>query len=66
MKIIHKTRTAARKSAPVVHVNPMRIVMLLLMQIEPAIGFGMALYSGGAILHGRVSDVWEAMKENFI
>jgi hypothetical protein len=66
MKIIHKTRTAARKSAPVVHVNPMPLVILLLMQVEPATGFGMALYSAGAILQGRGSDVWEAMKENFI
>jgi pyruvate dehydrogenase (quinone) len=65
MKIIHKTRTAVSKSAPVVHVNPMRLVILLLMQIEPAIGIGMALYSAGAIVHGRGSDVWEMVKENF-
>ena len=66
MKIIHKTRTAASKGAPVVHVNPMRLVILLLMQIEPAIGIGMALYSAGAVLHGRGIDVWEMVKENFI
>jgi hypothetical protein len=45
MKIIYKTPVAAKRSAPVVHVNPMRLVILLLMQIEPAIGIGMALYS---------------------
>jgi pyruvate dehydrogenase (quinone) len=66
MKNIHKTRTAARKSAPVVHVNPMRLVMLLLIQVEPAIGIGIALCSAGAIVHGRGSDVWEMVKENFI
>ena len=48
------------------HVNPMQLVILLLMQVEPAIGIGMALYSAGAILHGRGSDVWEVVKENFI
>ena len=66
MKIIHNTRPAAGRSAPVVHVNPMQLVILLLMQVEPAIGIGMALYSAGAILHGRGSDVWEVVKENFI
>ena len=63
MKIIYKT--PAKRSAPVVHVNPMQFVILLLMQIEPAIGIGMALYSAGAGLHGRGSDVWEMVKENF-
>jgi pyruvate dehydrogenase (quinone) len=66
MKIIHKTRSAARRRAPVVHVNPMQLIILLLMQVEPAIGIGMALYSAGAGLHGRGSDVWEMVKENFI
>jgi hypothetical protein len=45
MKIIHKTRSAARRRAPVVHVDPMQLVILLLMQVEPAIGIGRALYS---------------------
>jgi pyruvate dehydrogenase (quinone) len=66
MKIIYKTRAAASRSAPVVHVNPMQLVMLLLMQVEPATGIGMALYSAGAILHGRGGDVWEMVKENFL
>ena len=66
MKIIHKTRAATKRSAPVAQVNPMRLVILLLMQVEPAIGIGMALYSAGAFLHGRGSDVWEMVKENFI
>ena len=65
MKIVHKTRTAAKRSASVVHVNPMRIVVLLLMQVEPAIGIGMALCSAGAIVHGRGNDIWEMVKENF-
>jgi pyruvate dehydrogenase (quinone) len=34
-----------------VHVNPMQLVMLPFMQVEPAIG--MALYSTRAIFHGR-------------
>jgi hypothetical protein len=66
MKIIYKTPVAAKRSAPVVHVKPMQLVILLLMQIEPAIGIGMALYSAGAIVHDRGSDVWEMVKENFI
>jgi hypothetical protein len=66
MKIICKTPVAAKTSAPVVHVKPMQLVILLLMQIEPAIGIGMALYSAGAIVHDRGSDVWEMVKENFI
>ena len=66
MKIIHKTRTTASRRAPVVHVNPMQLVILLLMQVEPAIGIGMALYSAGAVLHGRGIGVWEMVKENFI
>jgi pyruvate dehydrogenase (quinone) len=66
MKIIHKTRTAASKSALVVHVNPMRLVILLLMQVEPVIGIGMALHSARALLHGRGSDVCEMVNENFI
>jgi pyruvate dehydrogenase (quinone) len=66
MKIIRKTRTAASNSAPVVHVDPIRLVVLLLMQVEPAIGIGMALCSAGAIVNGRGSDVWEVVKENFI
>jgi pyruvate dehydrogenase (quinone) len=66
MKIIFKTRAAAKKSASVVHINPMQLVILLLMQVEPAIGIGMALCSAGAIMHGRRSDVWEMVKENFI
>jgi pyruvate dehydrogenase (quinone) len=44
----------------------MQLVILLLMQVEPAIGIGMALYSSGAVLHGRGIDVWEMVKENFI
>jgi hypothetical protein len=66
MKIIHKSSTAAKRSASVVHVNPMRLVMLLLIHVEPAIGIGMALCSSGAIVHDRGSDVWEMVKENFI
>jgi pyruvate dehydrogenase (quinone) len=66
MKIIHKTHAAASASSPLVHINPMKLVILLLMQVEPAIGIGMALYSAGAGLHGRGSDVWEMVKENFI
>jgi pyruvate dehydrogenase (quinone) len=66
MNIIHITRAAAKRSAPIVHVNPMQLVILLLMQVEPAIGIGMALYSVGAMVHGRGSDVWELVKENFI
>jgi pyruvate dehydrogenase (quinone) len=65
MKIIYKTPVAAKRSAAVVHVNPIQLVILLLMQIEPAIGIGMALYSAGAVVHGRGSDVWEMVKENF-
>jgi hypothetical protein len=65
MKNIYKTPVAAKRSAPVVHVNPMQLVILLI-QIEPAIGTGMALYSAGAIVHDRGSDVWEMVKENFI
>jgi pyruvate dehydrogenase (quinone) len=44
----------------------MRLVMLLLMQVMPAIGIGMALCSAGAIVHGRGSEVWEMVKEHFI
>jgi pyruvate dehydrogenase (quinone) len=66
MKFIYKTRTAASRGTPIVHVNPMQLVMLLLMQVEPAIGIGMALYSAGAILRGRGGDVWEMVRENFI
>jgi hypothetical protein len=65
MKITRKTRTAASRRSPVANVNPMQLVILLLMQMEPAIGIGMALYSAGAILHGRGSDVWDVVKENF-
>ena len=66
MNIICKTRAATSRSTSVVHVNPMQLVILLLMQVEPAIGIGMALYSAGTILHRRGSDVWELVKENFI
>jgi pyruvate dehydrogenase (quinone) len=62
MKIFYKTPAGVSVGAPVVHVNPMQLVILLLMQVEPVIGI--ALYSANAILHG--DDVWEIVQESFI
>jgi pyruvate dehydrogenase (quinone) len=64
MKIICRTNAAASRCTAVVHVNPIRLFMLLLMQVEPAVGI--ALYSANAILYVRADDVWEMMKENFL
>jgi pyruvate dehydrogenase (quinone) len=66
MKIIHKSRAAVGRSpgSLVVHVNATQLVMLLLIQAEPAIG--MAFYLAGAILPGRGHDLWEMVGENFL
>jgi pyruvate dehydrogenase (quinone) len=64
LKITYKTNAAASRRTPVVHVNPMRLVMLLFMQVEPVVGI--ALYSANAILHVRGDVVWEMVKENFL
>jgi pyruvate dehydrogenase (quinone) len=47
-----------------VHVNPMQLVIPPFTAAEPSIG--MALYATRAVLHGRGSDVWEMVKENFL
>ena len=61
MKIIAKKGTAAAKSAPIVQVKPIQLVILLLMQIEPMIGIAL---SASALLRGGGGDVWEMLKEN--
>ena len=61
MKIIARKGTAAAKSAPVAQVKPIRLVILLLMQIEPTIG--MALSAGSILCRGG-GGIWEMLKEN--
>lgn len=63
MKIVPKTRAAASGRGPVLRISPMQLVMLLLIEVEPAIGI--AVCSAGAILQGLGGDVWEMVKENF-
>jgi hypothetical protein len=64
MKIVRTTRTAAGRSPLVVHIDATRLVMLLLMQAEPAIGMVFCL--AGAFLHVRGDNLWEMVKENFL
>jgi hypothetical protein len=64
MKIVRTTRTAADRSPRVVHIDATRLVMLLLIQAEPAIG--MVLCLAGAFLHVRGDNLWEMVEENFI
>jgi hypothetical protein len=59
---LRKTGASGRR-APVVHINPTQLAMLLFMQIESTIGI--TLRSAGAILHGRRGDVRRMVKENF-
>lgn len=47
-----------------VKVNSMELVMPPFIALEPAIG--MALYTAKAILHGKGSEVWGMVTENFI
>jgi hypothetical protein len=63
MKHSAKQTPAAGGRAPVVHINPTQLAMLLFMQIESTIGI--TLHSAGAILHGRRGDVRRMVKENF-
>ncbi len=47
-----------------VKVNSMELVMPPFIAVEPAIG--MALYTAKAILHGKGSEVWKMVTENFL